>query len=210
MRLIVTTTRRANPRVRSLAKELALSLYSALRINRGKMSLPELAAVARSYGAVRVIIVCRGLYGNPGRLLFLDTSYEEVRFFPLILALSGVKLAREQGVKPTPPPSQTPVVPSPSIGENADFAQELAAALDLPYLEVESVGELSPFCHRALVVEWVGSERTKHVIKFVSCSSGEPEGPKLFVRKAVYRALTYEEVAGSLGPESGHWGGETS
>jgi len=201
--LIITTTRHTNRRVRSLVKELAHSFHSATKVNRGKLSLYELVLLARSYAAKRVVIVCRGLYGNPGRLLFLDTTVNRVKFYPLIVALSGVKLAREQGVKVVPPRAKTPVIPRPCTPENRDFSQELAVALNLPYLEVENLQEVSFFYPRALLVEWVGGERTRHVVKFVSTETGEMEGPKLFVKKAVYRELTYEEVSGKSRPESG-------
>ncbi len=198
MHIIVTTARHTNQRVRSLAKELAAALFSAVRINRGKLSLEELVALARDKGARRVLIVGRGLRGNPGRIVILDTTFETVMFYPLIIALSGIKLAREQGVKPTPPPAPTPIVPSPAQGENAEFAQELAAALDLPYIEVDDLREIATLYPRAIVVEWVGSKRTKHVVKFVSCSDRSAEGPKLFVKRPVYRRLTYEEVVGAV------------
>ncbi|RLE86003.1 MAG: Brix domain containing protein, partial [Thermoprotei archaeon] len=49
--IIVTTTHHINPRVRSLANELARALPDAVRINRGKQNIINLAEKARLYEA---------------------------------------------------------------------------------------------------------------------------------------------------------------
>ncbi|HDJ97174.1 MAG TPA: hypothetical protein ENG54_01760 [Thermofilum sp.] len=183
---IVTTTRRTNNRVRSFAKELASSLCCALKINRGKLNIEELWYLAREYGAKRVVIVCRGLYGNPGRLVFLICNGDSPSFYPLILKLGGIKLAREEGIRLTQPKNITPIAVSVEEPDIILFGQELAAALYLPFLGYSTLEDLNQF-ESIIYVEKVGSKKTKYVVKFLSPKDGAITGPKIFVREAYYR-----------------------
>lgn len=201
LRILVTTAHRTNPRVRSLAKELALSLPNATRVNRGKMSYAALFEYAKSLGASRVIVVCRGLRGNPGRITFLDTTARELCFYPLILKLGGVKLAREAGVRPSPP--RHVVVVAPQEPEAVEFAQELAGALNLTLVEGINVGELTGTYDSALLVEPVHSPRASFAVRFVNPSTLAPRGPRLLIEKYYLRKPTYPKHGTLRGVYSG-------
>jgi rRNA maturation protein Rpf1 len=176
LKYIVTTTRRSNPRTRSLAKELARSLPLALKVNRGKARLTEVIEYARSLGATNVIVVGRGLQGNPGRIGIINLSSGYRTHPSLILKLRGVRLARELGVKPHPPTGiAVAAVDQPS---SLELGHELAAALNLPLLEgLESVGSAY---ESVILVETLASGL--QVVRFVS-SEGAPRGPRLLVER---------------------------
>lgn len=189
---IISTTRRSNPRVRSLARELALSLPNALRVNRGKMSLPALMAYARSLGARRVLCVGRGLSGNPGRLMFIDTATSNHYSQVFIIKLSGVKLARELGVTPNPPRIVLVAAPSDAL----DFGQELAAALGLPFIETLDIRSLEHACDSVLVVEPLSHPKAKFVLRFLKTSDSSYNGPRLLVER--YKVIKYGTLRGSI------------
>jgi len=170
---------------------LALSLPNALRINRGKMNYVDLFEYAKSLGAARVVVVCRGLRGNPGRIVFLDTTAEELCFYPLILKLRGVKLAREMGVRPSPP--RRAVVAAPSEAEAIEFGQELAGALNLTFVEGVEAGELAGTYDSVLLIEPVRSPRASFAVKFVDPSTLAPRGPRLLVEKYYLKRPEYPE-----------------
>lgn len=176
LKYLVTTTRRSNPRTRSLAKELASSLPQALKINRGKTRLTELIEHAKSLGATNVVIVGRGLQGNPGRIgiINLGSGYGSPPF--LILKLKGVRLARELGVRPRPPTNIAVVALNQTL--SLELGHELAVALNLPLLEgLEAVGSAY---ESVILVEALTSGL--QVVRFVS-PNGAPRGPRLLVER---------------------------
>lgn len=187
MRLIVTTTRHTNPRIRSFVKELAISLGNSIRANRGKRGLLALHLYARSLNASRVVIVGRGLYGNPGRITFLDTTHERPRYYPLVLRLSGVSLARDMGLKIGPSKTITPIVSSGSDTELIELAQELAGAFNRPFFEGVSEDLLEEY-EKVLVIERVRTKKAKFIVKFMN-KDGKPAGPKMFVRDVILKEL---------------------
>ena len=156
------------------------------------MSYPQLVEYARALGVMRVVIVCRGLRGNPGRIVFLDTTSSSVSFYPLILKLKGVKLAREMGVKPTPPRNM--VVAAPLTPDSVEFGQEVAGALNLDFVEGVGVEDLASTYDGVLVVEPVESRKAIYALKFVDPKSLRPRGPRLLIASYYLRRLRYGEV----------------
>jgi len=200
-KILVTTAHRTNPRVRSLAKELALSLPDAIKMNRGKMNYIDLFEYAKSLGIIRVIVVCRGLRGNPGRIIFLDTTAKELCFYPLILKLRGVKLAREMGVRPSPP--RRAAVVAPGEVDAMEFGQELSGALNLTFVEGVEARELAGTYDSVLLIEPVRSPRASFAVKFVDPSTLAPRGPRLLVEKYYLRRPEYPEYDAVRGVHQG-------
>lgn len=185
---LVTTTHRSNPRVRSLAKELSHSLPNALKVNRGKSSLPDLLLQAKALGAFRVVIIGRGLRGNPGRIEVFKRL--DPPFTSLVMKLSGVKLARELAAKIQPPRSLAILVPREQ--EALEFGHELAAAMNLPLVEGIKPEDLVSVYDSVLLVECVKRPCALLALKFVKPESGQPCGPRLLVKK--YRVIRRGDV----------------
>ncbi|MEB3859982.1 MAG: hypothetical protein LRS43_02100 [Desulfurococcales archaeon] len=96
-RVILTTSRRPNNRVRSFVKELYLTLPKAIRLNRGHLSMEELAREALLLRAERVVIVS-SRRGNPGIIRFYSVEPRSLTLVNLAsIIVRGVSLAREGG-----------------------------------------------------------------------------------------------------------------
>ncbi|RLE66869.1 MAG: hypothetical protein DRJ38_00530 [Thermoprotei archaeon] len=188
MHIIVTTTRHVNPRVRSLANDLAHVLPDALRINRGKNNISDLAEIARAYNARVVLIVGKGLQGNPGRLVFLTVMEYRYSFYPLIISLTGVKLARELNIRPSSVPLESFSVATLKNFSDAtkELALALSEALQVNYTEISNLNSLTHIFDRILFIEETNLEKNPFLIRFVK-PSGKIDGPLLRVKRVVYR-----------------------
>jgi len=194
--IIVTSTRSPNPRIRAFCNDLAASLPGGLRINRGKKSLKELALKAYQLKASTVIIVGASKGGNPGRMTFLKVYKGKYFFYPMILSLVGVKLTREMEECSRPNKVKGAIVTTLNIysEEVKEFANNLADAMELYYVEIDAFSEISKFRSPFNVVIFVEEAygRVKSVIKFFNPLNLKPSGPKLMVDKVVYRAISIE------------------
>jgi len=189
--IIVTTSRRSNPRVRSIANELAAVLPGAVKVNRGKMSLRDLYEHAKWVGAKRIVMVCRGLRGNPRRIIFMDSTGEAPAFYPLILKIRGVKLARELGGRRRKATSMVVYVEQEDL---KGFAHELAGALALSVIEDVARDEAHLYSDSLLFVEPVKSPRAEVALWFLDSKNWEPIGPRILVEEYYHRGLGMHEV----------------
>ncbi len=94
--ILITTSHRASPRVRSFVKDLASILPGAVKIQRGHKTLEDLAIEAYTHN-LKYILVINELWGNPSRISIYEVraelSPELVKIADLVL--KGVKLSRE-------------------------------------------------------------------------------------------------------------------
>lgn len=181
VRLIITTSRHSTPPVRRLAKELARALFSAKKVNRGGMSYAELFEMSRGMGARRVVIISKGVGGNPGRILFLDCTGDKPEFFPFIVHLRGVVFSEIKRFR-----SPNNVVPVMCYLEEDEVCEELAFALDIPYLGVFREDVFHSFT-RVMLVEPVRRKNLGYVVKFIE--EGGEVGPKLLILRVVFRKI---------------------
>lgn len=92
--ILLTTSHRPTRRVRSLCNDLSRSIPGLVRVNRGKMSILDVAEKTLEMGSEKFIIMDRWK-GGPGRMRFFTVSSEVFREIPPRLYISGVKLRRE-------------------------------------------------------------------------------------------------------------------
>ena len=93
VKIIVTSSRRPTPRIRSLVKDLAMILPGAERLTRGHLSMQELASEAILRGAERVVIV-GGRKGNPSILRIYEVKKGDLLNIVTFI-IRGVALSRE-------------------------------------------------------------------------------------------------------------------
>ena len=183
--IIVTTCRSPGRRLRSFANDLADSLPDAVRVNRGKQSIEDLAANAARWGADLVIII--GAWrGNPGRLLFMKITEDGYQFAPPFLLLAGVKLLREMSEQDRPPSISTEIVATAesSSVKVKELGESLAELFKLPYIEVSAPEDLRG---SADVIMWVeDGRREAAAIKFLNGRSLKPAGPLIRIRRISY------------------------
>ncbi len=123
---LVTTSRAPSPRTRSFVKDLTAILPGATRVNRGHMTLGDLAVSALARGLDRVVVVGERR-GNPS----IVRVYEPARHYrgapsPLrnivTLILAGVTLSREAG-RPQPSGASRLIVRDPGDPWLDDFVE---------------------------------------------------------------------------------------
>lgn len=182
--LVVSTSRHPTPPVRRLARELSCALWSAKRINRGGSSFQELALLSKGLGARRLVLVDRGLHGNPGKLLFYDLSQDEPVLL-LVLWLRGVIFPEK--LRSIRRPANPLLVAS--IGGYLDFAEELAIALNYPYLGGVDPGIADFDNRRILLVEPSEKKSFAYVLKFQEGS--RDLGLKILVKKFATRLASF-------------------
>lgn len=92
--ILLTTSRRPTKRIRTFCNDLARAIPNVVRVNRGKMSLQELAENTFERGLDRVIIVDRWK-GGPGRIRFHRMERGRLVEVPPEINVKGMKLQRE-------------------------------------------------------------------------------------------------------------------
>ena len=78
-------------RMRQFLNELAQAVPNAVKVNRGRSSLDELALKALKYGA-RYVVLFTDFHGNPSSMRFFKVGEGGLTKIPYIATLSGVKL----------------------------------------------------------------------------------------------------------------------
>ncbi len=142
MKIVVTTSRRPTQRVRSFLKDFASVLPNAIRVNRGKATLTDLASYALEIGADRVAIITTRK-GNPSSILVYEVSSDSSLKRMHRLVLLGVKLSREYGGSPCPKHEKLCIDTS-SI--SSGLGEEVAEALttDFSMIPITSTDEALP------------------------------------------------------------------
>ncbi|MCD6510081.1 MAG: hypothetical protein J7L11_06855 [Thermoprotei archaeon] len=185
-RIIVSTCREPGRRIRSFSKELAASLPDAIRVNRGKYPLGELARISLELGADTLIIV-GSRKGNPGRLVIYRIEEDQYYKVPPLIRIRGVKLLREIDEK-SPVSVVKSLVVTCSEGmpdEVKEFAESLAGALRLPYVEITSYDEVM---NSADILLSLTHRREGHIIlKFLNANDLKPAGPLIRVDARRFR-----------------------
>lgn len=95
MTILITTSHKPSPRLRSFVKDFASVIPGTLKLNRGKKTLEDLLYDAIELNADRLIIVGEKK-GNPGsiRVYLIDREEEKLRELAYY-SIKGVKLSRE-------------------------------------------------------------------------------------------------------------------
>jgi len=132
--------------------------------------------------------VGKGLQGNPGRLVFLTVMEYRYSFYPLIISLTGVKLARELNIRPSSVPLESFSVATLKNFSDAtkELALALSEALQVNYTEISNLNSLTHIFDRILFIEETNLEKNPFLIRFVK-PSGKIDGPLLRVKRVVYR-----------------------
>lgn len=96
--ILITSSRRPTQLVRKLCNDLNRIIPNSVRVNRGKMSLRQIAMEASSQKADRVLIVERET-GVPSKILFFTIDNEELVLYNPVINIKGVKTQDQIGHK---------------------------------------------------------------------------------------------------------------
>lgn len=128
--ILITTSRRPTDLIRSICRDLSNSIPELIRVNRGKMSLDQVAEKALELEADRVVLLDRWNLGLGSISLFmLDSS--ELIIFPPVMFLSEVRLRRDIGKKKRFRASVVTFEPN-SLPKIEKFARYLSKFFSLP------------------------------------------------------------------------------
>jgi len=128
-KILLTTSRSPTPKIRTFCNDLTRVIPNVMRVNRGKMSMNEVAEKAIEYGADRVVIVDRW-QGGPGKIEFFHIGLVGLVPSPTILYVSGIRLQREFApIKLKPVHS---LVITKSVDNSMEIADSLSKFFNLP------------------------------------------------------------------------------
>jgi rRNA maturation protein Rpf1 len=175
--MLITTSRRPTPKMRTLCNDLARVLSNAIRLNRGKLSLQGLKEHALSRGVDRLIVVERRK-GGPGLLRFYQFSPGGVWQMPLTVSLGGVTTQDDIGRR-IRLHCEAVTITEVLNGQLDKIAAALARFLKVPVIRAP----MAPSHHASLDV----SSHSKYVatLSFSAPSTGLDSGPTLVVKRAI-------------------------
>ncbi|WP_243670675.1 ribosomal biogenesis protein [Vulcanisaeta sp. JCM 16161] len=132
--VVLTSSRDASIRMRQFLNELELVIPNAIKVNRGKSSIVEIAGKALSLGANKILYVgSRG--GNPGFIRFLRVREGIIEVMPYLIRIFGVKLLMDMPVSITNKQrARNGVIVS--LGEYVELMDVLSEQLELPSMRV--------------------------------------------------------------------------
>ncbi|BDR92002.1 Brix domain-containing protein [Vulcanisaeta souniana] len=132
--VVLTSSRNAGTRMRQFLNELEVVIPNAVKVNRGRLSIVEVAGRAFSLGADKILYIgSRG--GNPGFIRFLRIRNGLIEVMPYFIKILGVKLLVDMpvGVKSVRKAQSGIIV---SLGEYMEIADILSEQLELPSIRV--------------------------------------------------------------------------
>lgn len=173
-RLIVTTSRAPSPRTRSFIKDLVAVIPGAERLNRGHLTLEELAITAKAKGADRVVIVGERR-GNPSIIRVYEPTLGSASPLRNIVTfiVTGVSLSRELG-RPRPGKVARLLVADPGDESLDEYVEAVIRAFGAQLLvEGRRPGPGSVVAKLA---------RSGDIVVLEFEHSGRPVGPRLKLR----------------------------
>jgi len=94
---LITTSRDAGPRIRSVSKQLASLMPGSLYLNRGRTSISEVISLSSALD-VPYVLLFHGRNGNPAQLRVLDLKDgKEVE----CMAIVGLSVPTDRGSRPS-------------------------------------------------------------------------------------------------------------
>ncbi len=160
--ILITTSRRPSPRVRSFIKDLALVIPGGTRLTRGHLSMKDLAVEAQLAGADRVVVVGEKR-GNPGIMRVYKVEGENlVNIVSFIV--KGVSLSRERGAgQPREGTPRRLIVESDGSTVADEFADAFVVAFHARVFEdprpEDVVARITGLDDRTVVVEFYQGDR---------------------------------------------------
>lgn len=169
--ILVTTSRRPTPRIRSLVKDLASILPRAEKFTRGHYSMVELSVEARLRGADKVVVV-GGKRGNPSIIRIYKVTDEGLEN-TVSFIVKGVALSRELK-RPLPEMSPSRIIVETDGNQISDeFADAFIKAFDAKVFERP----------RETDIVAVLAAESDSVVRVEFRFRGSPVGPRLRLAK---------------------------
>lgn len=181
--ILLTTSRHPSQRTRTFCNELARLIPKCIRVNRGKMSLDNLAEKALENNIARVLII-EEWHGNPGKMALFKVLESGLSWFPPKMIIRSLTLQREIKRSQVKTTKVYGILES-SEGAMSDVSKltsVLSDFLQLPKLSHKDVGclknqnvvEISHFSHGCIK------------ITFTNFPKGVELGPRIILSNLVW------------------------
>jgi len=182
-KILLTTSRSPSPRIRTFCNDLIRVMPNMVRVNRGKMSMDEVAEKALEHGADRVVVVDRW-QGGPSKIEFFHIVASGLVHVSPSLYIAGIRLQREFA------PTRLKLVNSSVITTSSDNSLEIVDSLskffNLPVLLEKEASSRYPVAMR------VSKDAAGRVqITFMLLSQKVEIGPRITLRRVEWK-LTNE------------------
>ncbi len=177
--ILITTSRRPTRMIRTLCRDLANTIPSLKRVNRGKMSSYDVSEKAINIGADKVLIIDRWK-GRPGRMRFFEVK-EGLSQVPPQIYIRGVKFRRDFKAKRTS--SRSVYMENPKNGIDVQRLGEMFSRFfELPIIESERTDD----SHRFTVMRLSMDSDNMIRVSFYQMPENVEIGPRIRISHAVW------------------------
>ncbi len=179
--IVLTSSRNASLRMRQFLNELEESIPNTIKVNRGKMSLVDLAGKVLSLGANKVLFVGERR-GNPGFIRFMIVKEGLIEFLPYMIRIHGVKLTLDMQVRvERRRRPRTGIIVS--LGERLELMDLLAEFLELPSIVIQDFESIRGMYDVILAIH---KYEDYHEIQILNGRDLGPYGPFIRVSDVIY------------------------
>jgi len=178
-KILLTTSRSPTPRIRTFCNDLTRVMPNMVRVNRGKMSMDEVAEKALEHGADRVVVVDRW-QGEPSKIEFFHIGASGLVHVPPSLYIAGIRLQRE--FAPTRLKRFHSLVITQSLGNSLEIVDSLSKFFNLPVLPEKEASSQYPVAMR---VSKDAAERVQ--ITFILLPQNVEIGPRITMRRVEWK-----------------------
>jgi len=164
--------------IRTLCRELANTIPSLRRVNRGKMSSYDVCEKAIDIGADKVLIIDRWK-GRPGRMRFFEVK-ENLSQIPPQLYIRGVKFRRDFKTKRTFP--YDVYIEAPRNAEFQRLSKVFSRFFELPIIE----SNMTDKPQRFIVMRFSSDSNNTTRVSFYLMPKNLEVGPRIRISHAVW------------------------
>ena len=179
--IVLTSSRDASIRMRQFLNELELVIPNAVKVNRGKSSIIEVAGKALSLGANRILYIgSRG--GNPGFMRFLRVREGIIEVMPYLIRIFGVKLLIDMPVSvAVKQRARSGIIVS--LREYAEVMDVLSEQLGLPSMRVYDFESVRGMYDVIFLINKVGNG---YEVQILNGRDLGPYGPFMRISDVIY------------------------
>jgi rRNA maturation protein Rpf1 len=163
----------------------------AIKVNRGKMSIKDVAAKTLELNA-NVAIIVSVYRGNPGKIWFLHVTENSYQWIPPDILLAGVKLQREFGRIKIPTPHKLAIMVSKEAEEEQKkLAEALSKILESPliYGSPNRKNNLTKYQTKGFdIILYIDHDpQFKAALKFIQTENTREIGPRIRIKKMFWQ-----------------------
>jgi rRNA maturation protein Rpf1 len=167
--------------MRTFCRDLARSIPNIIRINRGKLSLTEVAEKALENDADKVVIVDRWK-GGPGKVRLFKVNSEGLKAVPPLIYVKGVRFQRTfEKVKVRSVRSLALIFSEEKISHISKIGKALSDFFEIPILSME---EAVKSFQAAMVVSLDSMERIR--VSFLLLPEKVEMGPRITISHVIW------------------------